>query len=87
MAAIRKLLALPEGDPRQLLTKTMGAVSQEFARMVIGPEPDIRCQAHLKPLLQCYEQAAEKFPAMLTQLGAHLTYNAPLGEEFNPIFG
>lgn len=87
MAAIRKLLALPEGDPRQLLTKTMGAVSQEFARMVIGPEPDIRCQAHLKPLLQCYEQAVEKFPSMLSQLGAHLTYNAPLGEEFNPIFG
>ena len=87
MAAIRKLLALPEADPRRWLTKAVSAVSREFAHMVMGPEPDIRCQALLEPLLGCYEQAVERFPGMLNQLGAHLTYNAPLGEEFSPIFG
>ena len=87
MAAIRKLLALPEGDPRRLLSGVMGAASQEFSYMVIGPEPDVRCEHMLQPLMERYDRAAQRFPDMLLQLGAHLTYNAPLGEEFNPIFG
>lgn len=87
MSAIRKLLALPEGDPRKLLAGVMRTVSGEFSQMVIGPEPDVRCERLLQPLFQRYERAAQRFPDMLMQLGAHLTYNAPLGEEFNPIFG
>lgn len=87
MANIRKLLALPDGDPRKLLSGVMSAASQEFSRMMIGPEPDVRCEAMMQPLLQRYDKAAQRFPDMLMQLGAHLTYNAPLGEEFNPIFG
>ena len=35
-----------------------------------------------EPLLSLYDQAAERFPALLLQLNAHLTYNAPLGEAF-----
>ena len=34
-----------------------------------------------------YEAAEKLYPELLLQLGAHLTYNAPLGEEFNPTFG
>ena len=87
MAAIRKLLALPEGDPRKLVSGVMRAASHEFSQMVIGPEPDVRCDAMIQPLLQHYDRAAQRFPDMLVQLGAHLTYNAPLGEDFTPIFG
>ena len=87
MAAIRKLLGLPEGDPRKLVSGVMSAASREFSQMVIGPEPDIRCEDMLQPLFQRYDRAVRRFPDMLVQLGAHLTYNAPLGEEFNPIFG
>lgn len=87
MASIRKLLAVSEKDPRKLISKAMGAASQEFADMVAGPEPDERCAALLEPLRERYQRAAERFPEMLMQLGAHLTYNAPLGEEFAPIFG
>jgi len=87
MRAIRKLLAISPGDPRTLITKTMGTASREFADMVLGPEPDARCVKYREPLQERYHLAAGRFPDMLMQLGAHLTYNAPLGEEFNPIFG
>ena len=87
MAAIRKLLALPEGDPRKLVSGVMSAASQEFSQMISGPVPDVRCEAMMQPLRQRYDRAANRFPQMLMQLGAHLTYNAPLGEDFNPIFG
>ncbi len=40
-----------------------------------------------QPLLERYRQAAEEFPDMLLKLIAHLLYNAPLGEEFHPVFG
>ena len=38
-------------------------------------------------LLERYRQAGEIFPDMLLKLIAHLQYNAPLGEKFDPIFG
>ena len=38
-------------------------------------------------LLAGYQRAAEQFPEMLLKLIAHLQYNAPLGEKFDPIFG
>ena len=87
MATIRKLLALPEGDPRKLVSGVMSAASQEFSQMISGPVPDVRCEEMMQPLRQRYDRAANRFPQMLMQLGAHLTYNAPLGEDFNPIFG
>lgn len=87
MASIRSLLAAPQKDPRVLLSKVMGAASREYRDMIIGSQPDVRCEALLEPLHQHYHRAAGRFPEMLMQLGAHLTYNAPLGEEFSPIFG
>ena len=42
-----------------------------------------RCQEQLER----YRQAGEIFPDMLLKLIAHLQYNAPLGEKFDPIFG
>ena len=50
-----------------------------------APEPE--CARWNQPLLERYRQAAEIFPRMLLKLIAHLQYNAPLGENFDPIFG
>lgn len=87
MAAIRRILELPDGPLRTAVIKTMSAGSETFRDMILQPEPEPACRK-LNPLLfERYEQAAKAFPDMLLQLGAHLTYNAPLGEEFNPIFG
>ena len=87
MANIRKIMELPEGPLRSAVIKTMGAGSAIFRDMVVREVPDIDCQHLNEPLLEKYRQAANVFPEMLLQLGAHLTYNAPFGEEFSPIFG
>ena len=49
--------------------------------------PDPEYARWNQPLLERYRQAAEIFPQMLLKLIAHLQYNAPLGENFDPIFG
>lgn len=87
MVNIRKALELPEGALRTAVIKTMSAGSEVFRDMVMGPEPDPVCQKRNQPLFERYEQAGKAFPELLLQLGAHLTYNAPLGEAFGAIFG
>lgn len=86
MAFLRRLLA-SQGKPQALVANTFCLASQEFADMLHLPEPDPKCAAIQEKLLTCYRQAADRFPEILMQLGAHLTYNAPLGEDFAPIFG
>ena len=87
MVNIRRIMELPEGPVRTAVIKTMGIGSATFRDMVVREAPDPACQHLNMPLLEKYQQAAKVFPEMLLQLGAHLTYNAPLGERFAPIFG
>lgn len=87
MVYVRRMLELPRGAVRSAVMKTMSAASEVFRDMVMGEQPDPRCEALNQPLMEAYQQAAQRFPQMLRQLGAHLAYNAPLGEDFAPIFG
>ena len=87
MALVKKTLATKEGKPREILAKTIGNASKDYAAFVMKAEPDPAC-AHLADgLFAVYERAEKAFPGLLLQLNAHLTYNAPLGEEFTPTFG
>ena len=87
MTGVWKLLELPEGPGRRALIKTACACSEAFRDMIPEEIPDPLC-AHLNlPLLERYQQAADGFPELLLKLSAHLTYNAPLGDGFEPIFG
>lgn len=87
MALVKKALATKEGKHRDLMAKTIGLASEEYSAFVMKAEPDPAC-AHLNDGFYVLYEAAEKlYPELLLQLGAHLTYNAPLGEEFNPTFG
>lgn len=87
MVAIRKLLTMPDGKPQDLVKKTVGSVSQLFADMIPRSEADPRCVQLNAPLMERYLWASDQFPELLLQLNAYLTYNAPLGENFDPIFG
>lgn len=87
MVSIRKALDMPNTLLRTVVVKTMSAGSSTFRDMVTGPEADPVCRELNEPLLERYRQSAKAFPEMLQQLGAHITYNAPLGELFEPIFG
>ena len=85
MSLLTKLMATPEGVGRTLLRKGMGLASQSDLVMPVSPNPG--CTELDGQLLDLYNRAAEHFTPMLAQLIAHMTYNAPLGEEFAPIFG
>ena len=87
MVKIRKAMEMPKGPARSAVIKTVSMASETFRDMVVTPEPDPVCRQWNAPLMEAYQQAEKQFPEMLLQLGAHLTYNAPLGEKFNPIFG
>lgn len=87
MVRIRKMLELPEGPVRRAVLKTVSAGSETFRDMIVKPQPDETCRMLNQPLFERYRKAEKAFPGMLLQVGAHLTYNAPLGAEFDPIFG
>lgn len=80
MAKIHRLLEMPEAP----MAKVMAAGSETFREMMTA---QTECTRWNQPLWEKYQQAAEMFPDMLLRLTAHLTYNASLGEEFDPIFG
>ena len=87
MTRIIKLFNAPEGARRAVMQKGVGLVAKEFSGMIMTTAPNPKC-AHLnKPLLAQYEKAMAKFPEMLTQLQAHMTYSGSFGEEFDAIFG
>lgn len=85
MALFAKVLSVPENRGRRLLTKA--AALPGLDRFFKTDGPNGRC-AHLNvSLLTLYHTAAAQFPDMLSQLQAHLRRNAPLGAEFEKIFG
>lgn len=87
MALVKKLLATKEGKPRELMAKTIGIASKDYAAFVMKAAPDPACVHLIDDLYALYQKAEQAYPELLLQLGAHLTYNAPLGEEFSPTFG
>ena len=86
MVMAAKVLALRSAKGRQLLRGAAGAVSQKFQALVMTQGPNPRCSQWDQPLLELFETVQERLPELLLQLNAHLTYNAPLGEEFEASF-
>lgn len=87
MAFFIRLLTAPEGAKRAVITRGAPLVSANAASMVMPTAPNPRC-AHLDaPLEELYREAEARFPVLLSQLQAHLTYNAPLEAEFEADFG
>ena len=87
MALVERILEMPPGPARNAVTQTVSALSGTFRDMLAGQKPDPACAPWENALLEKYRQAAELFPDMLLRLIAHLNYNAPLGDRFDPVFG
>lgn len=82
MAFFVKLLATPEGARRTAITKGVTIAGKELAGAVMTMGPNPKCAQFDEELLAGYQRAVEKFPGMLEQLQALMTYNAPLDAEF-----
>lgn len=87
MAFVVKLLATPNGTGRRTLEKAASVFGGKFIQHIMDRTPNKNC-AHLDGEFQAlYDQALEKYPAMLEQLRSHMSHNAPLGEDFANPFG
>jgi len=86
MAFFVKLMAAPEGAKRTAITKGVSLAGKELAGAVMTAGPNPKCAHVDEELLVRYQVAVEKFPVMLQQLQALMTYNAPLESEFAQTF-
>ena len=87
MAAVTKFLATPKGNQRAWMQKAAKKVVNKFTPFIMGETPNRNCAQLAEDLKTHYDEAAALYPALLEQLTAHMTYNAPLGEEFEKTFG
>lgn len=87
MASVVRLLAAPEGARRTLMEGGIRLFAPGNQGMLMTDGADPVCAELDAPLEELYEKAAETFPEMLSQLQAHLTYSAPLEEDFIKMFG
>lgn len=87
MIRLLRVTAVPEGAKRTLVEKSMALLGGEFRDMLIPVEPNPKCTQMNAALLERYNGAVEAFPALLTQLQAHMTYSAPFEEGFDSTFG
>ena len=72
---------------RALAKGVLKALGPDREGLILPPAPDESCRRYNGVLLAAYEDALAKYPQMLQQLLDHLQTNAPLGEEFDSIFG
>ena len=86
MMFVLKLLATPEGARRTALGKGVRLLGKDFSGAVMSSKPDPQCAGLTAGVMEKYQAAAENFPAMLTQIQALMTYNAPLDELFEATF-
>ena len=86
MTFVLKLLATPEGARRTVLSKGVMILGRDFTGAVMGPTANPRCIRHIPGIMEKYREAEEKFPDMLMQVQALMTYNASLDEQFAKTF-
>ena len=85
MKLFLSLFSAPEGPLRELVAAVTGKLGYGGFIMTKGPDP--RHCVFNGPMLELYRQAAQRFPGMLAQLRDHFKTEAPLGEEFDAIYG
>lgn len=82
MAEILKFLASPRGPKRTALKAAISVTGEKFSQHVMPPMANPKCAPFDEELMVLYTQALDRFPVLAEQFTAHLTYNAPLGEDF-----
>lgn len=87
MAACARILALPKGSRRDMLSKTMGLIRPGTADLVIPVRGDPHLVGVDADLLVLFDSAREQYAALLDQIRTHLRKKTPLGPDFTLPFG
>lgn len=72
---------------RTLLESILKLTNENVQDHVMMQKPNPRCKTLNPELLQLYDRAVARYACLLQQLKAHIEEGAPLGEDFDPIFG
>lgn len=87
MAFSVKMLASNKGLARNGVEAAVKLTGGAIAPYIMTRSPNPRCSHLDEDLLALFDQALETYPRLLESLAAHMTRNAPLGEEFEKSFG
>ena len=87
MKLANKVMAVRGKTARNLLQNGLGLADWSYRGFIMTEGPNPNCCQFNQPIMELYKKAEEKFPNLLMQLSAHLTYNAPLGTDFSATFG
>jgi hypothetical protein len=77
-----RLLYNTEGFSRKVTQAGIGLLGKELQGMMMTTQPNPKCRQLNEYLYEKYQQAMAQFPVYLQQLQEHMTYSAPLAEEF-----
>lgn len=86
MAAVTRLLALPQGSKRQWLDKGARLAMPRISGRLMGVHPNHACDAMNADLQRLYDMAMDRYPLLMEQIHGHLRRNAPLGADFSVAF-
>ena len=86
MAAVTRLLALPQGSKRQWLDKGARVLMPQVAGRLMAVHPNHSCDAMNTDLQRLYNLATDRYPLLMEQIHNHLRRNAPLGPDFSVPF-
>ena len=81
-----KLLYNTDGISRKVTETGIHLLGKELQGMLMTTQPNPKCAQLNESLYALYQQALEGFPVYLQQLQEHMTYSAPLEEEFSAAF-
>lgn len=72
---------------RKTIEMLVGLAGKDAKQMLMTRSPNPNCDYLDETMLELYDQALERYPAMEAQLTALLTAGTALGEEFSRTFG
>ena len=72
---------------RKLMENLLKLTNETVQDNLMPAKPNPRCEALQPELLALYGQALERYCAMALELKAHMETGAPLGADFDPVFG
>ena len=72
---------------RRLLEAVLKFTNQNVQDHMMLSKANPRCEGMAPELEALFDQALERYPAMLAQLTDHMENGSPLGELFDPTFG
>ncbi len=86
MARFAALLSTPEGPKRAAVKSVLSMTSKKYQLLLMQSKPNPNCAPLDEEFMNLYNQATERYPKLLEQLYAHMTYNGAFGPEFDLTF-